>query len=79
MTYDRKTKRQAAIGFLICAPLTVAVVFLSPWKPHADFDVTGVLWLMQNILPLFLFSIFFALASGAAIVWLRCKTRKLRD
>lgn len=53
--------------------LALGVIFLAPWQPRADFDVVGVLWLMQNILPLTVFCVLLAGASGAGIVWLRCK------
>jgi hypothetical protein len=76
--YSSKTKRQAAIGFVVCSLLTLGTIFIPHWQPRADFDVTGVLWLMQNILPLTFLSVFFALASGAGIAWLRCKRRESR-
>ena len=41
------------------------VILFAHWEPRADFDVTGVLWLMQNILPLTIVCILFVLASGA--------------
>jgi hypothetical protein len=73
--YNEKTQRQAAIGFVVFLVLTVGMIFIPHWQPHADFDVTGVLWVMQNILRLICFSVFFALAMGAGIVWWRCKRR----
>jgi len=72
----RKRKRQAAFGFVIFSILTLGTIFIPHWQPRADFDVTGVLWLMQNLLPLTFLSIFFALATGAGIVWLRCRVRE---
>ena len=53
--------------------LALASIFFLHWQPRADFDVIGILWLMQNILPLIIFSIFFVFAVGAGIVWLKCK------
>lgn len=75
MLYNERTQRQAAIGFVVFVVLTVGMIFIPHWQPRADFDVTGVLWIMQNILPLIFFSVFFALAMGAGIVWVRCKRR----
>jgi heme/copper-type cytochrome/quinol oxidase subunit 2 len=74
-----KTQTRAGIGFVVFTILALASIFLLRWQPRADFDVTGVLWLMQNILPLIIFSVFFALAAGAGIVWLRCRRRARRQ
>ena len=73
-----KTQTRAGIGFVVFTILALASIFLLRWEPRADFDVTGVLWLMQNILPLIIFSVFFALAAGAGIVWLQCRSRARR-
>ena len=78
MDYSSRTQRRAGIGFAIFAVLTLGVILLGHWEPRADFDVIGILWLMQNILPLILFSVFFAGATGAAAVWLRCKIHERR-
>jgi len=73
---NRQSQRRAAIGFVVFALLTLGSIFLLRWQPHADFDVTGVLWLMQNIVPLIIFSVCFALATGAGIAWLRGRSRE---
>ncbi len=73
MHYNRQTKRQAGFAFVVCCLLMLGVIFAGRWQPRADFDVVGVLWLMQNILPLTVFCVLLAVASGAGIVWLRCK------
>ncbi|SRR5713226_1120105 len=73
-----RTKKKALLGFIVCAILALAVIFLAHWTPRADFDIIGSLWIMQNILPYALFSILFAGAIGAVCVWLRCKFRELR-
>ena len=78
LDHTSKTRKRAAIGFIVGAVLTLGSVFILPWRPRADFDVTGVLWLMQNIIPLIIFSLFFVLASGAGIVWLQCKRRETK-
>jgi hypothetical protein len=72
------TKKRAAIGFVAGLILTLSSIFMLRWQPRADFDVTGVLWLMQNAVPLIVFSISFVIASGAGIVWLQCKRREAR-
>jgi hypothetical protein len=74
-----KTQNRAGIGFVVFTALALASILLLRWEPHADFDITGVLWLMQNILPLIIFSVFFALAAGAGIVWLQCRRRARRQ
>jgi hypothetical protein len=74
-----RAKNVAIIGFVVCAVLALGVIFLAHWEPRADFDIIGVLWIMQNILPFALFSILLAAAIGAASVWLRCKIRELRE
>ena len=76
---SRKTKKQAAFGFVVCSLLALAVVFFARWQPRADFDVVGVLWLMHNVLPLTVFGVLFVGASGAGIVWLRCKFADAKD
>jgi hypothetical protein len=74
-----KTQNRAGIGFVVFTALVLASIFLLRWQPRADFDVTGVLWLMQNMLPLVAFSVFFVLAAGAGIVWLQCRRRARRQ
>jgi hypothetical protein len=37
--------------------LIVGIVAVAPWVPRADFDVTGLLWMMQNIVPILLLGI----------------------
>ena len=78
LEYTAKTKGRAAIGFAAGLILTLGSIFMLRWQPRADFDVTGVLWLMQNAVPLIVFSISFVVASGAGIVWLQCKRRETR-
>ena len=67
---------KAGIGFVVFTILALASIFLLHWQPRADFDVIGILWLMQNILPLIIFSIFFVLATGAGVVWLKGQRRR---
>jgi hypothetical protein len=73
-----KTQNRAGIGFVVFTLLVLASIFLLRWQPRADFDVTGVLWVMQNVLPLITFSVFFILAAGAGIVWLQRRSRARR-
>ena len=76
MQCNERTRKQAGVGFVVFAVLTIGTILIPRWQPHADFDVTGMLWIMQNILPLIFFSVFFALAVGAGVTWLRCKRRR---
>jgi hypothetical protein len=73
----RSQKRAGAIS-LICSAMTLAVILFAPWKPRADFDVTGVLWLMQNILSFIIVCSLFVFASGALLQWLRLKFKDNR-
>jgi hypothetical protein len=75
MQCPEKTRKQAAVGFVVFSLLTVGMLFVPLWQPRADFDVTATLWIMQNVVPLILTSGCFALATGAGITWLRCKRR----
>jgi hypothetical protein len=74
-----REKRRAGIGFLACTMAALGVVLLAHWEPRADFDILGVLWLMQNILPFTLLCILFAGATGALCVWLRWKFRASKN
>ncbi len=74
----QREKRRARIGFLTCGLAALGVVFLAHWQPRADFDVTGVLWLMQNLLPFSLFSLMFAGAAGALCAWLQLVIKEKR-
>jgi len=74
-----KTQNRAGLGFVVFMLLVLASIFLLRWQPRADFDLTGVLWVMQNVLPLITFSVFFLLAAGAGIVWLQCRNRARRQ
>jgi hypothetical protein len=74
-----RTKKVALIGFVVCSVLALATMFLAHWKPRADFDIIGILWVMQNLVPFALFSILLAGAIGAACVWLQCKFRERRE
>jgi len=67
-----KERRRAGIGMVACPAAALVLVLFAPWKPRADFDVTGILWLMQNILPFTILAILCAGATGAFSVWLRC-------
>ena len=73
---DRKLNKNSLVGFLVCTTGVVFVLLFAHWQPRADFDVTGTLWLMQNILPFTLFCILFAGAAGALVVWLRGRFSK---
>ena len=66
-----KGNKNALVGFLVGSTGAIMVLLLGRWQPRADFDVTGTLWLMQNALPLTVFSLLFAVASGALVVWLQ--------
>ena len=78
MQQNDKTKKRSLAGFLVFAVLAVVLVLLVPWKPRADFDVIGILWIMQNIVPFALLCVLIAGALGAGITWLQCKIREAR-
>ncbi len=79
MTDIGKNQRRALVGFLIFGVLSLTVILFAPWQPHADFDITGALWIMQNIVPFTLLCVLGACALGAFITWIRLKFRKIRD
>jgi len=74
-----KTKKRVRNGFVVFSILALAVVFLAHWQPHADFDVIGILWLMQNIIPFAILCVLFAGATGALCVWLKCEFRDWQE
>jgi hypothetical protein len=75
---DDKTKKQAFVGFILFTVLASGVILFAPWKPRTDFDIIGVLWIMQNIVPFVVSCVLVAVALGAGTVWLRYKIRELR-
>ena len=79
MPNNDKTKRRALIGFWVFTVLSLAVILLAPWQPHADFDIIGILWIMQNIVPSTVLCVLVAGALGAGITWLRSRIRKVRN
>jgi len=74
-----KSKRRALIGFLIFTALSLAVILFAPWQRHADFDIIGILWIMQNIVPFTVLGVLVGGALGAGITWLRYKIREVRN
>jgi len=78
MTTSGSHKRVGIIS-LVCGAAALAVILFAPWKPRADFDVTGLLWLMQNILPFTIVCVLFVVASGALAEWLRLRFRNNRQ
>jgi len=79
LSASKRTKKTALFGFVACAILALAVIFLGHWEPRADFDVIGILWIMQNILPFALFSILLAGAIASLGVWLKSAFRERRQ
>lgn len=43
----------------------------APWAPSADFDVTGILYVMQNAFPLFVMGALIAITAGGAGAWIQ--------
>jgi cytochrome bd-type quinol oxidase subunit 2 len=68
---DRPRRNAARLSFAVCAILLAVLVWLVPWRPRADFDVVGFLWLMQNIVPAIGVCILFVAAIVSLGVWLR--------
>ncbi|HEY3028316.1 MAG TPA: hypothetical protein VGJ55_19365 [Pyrinomonadaceae bacterium] len=73
---ERQENKNALVGFLVCTTGALFVLLFGRWQPRADFDVTGTLWLMQNILPVIVLCVLLAGATGAFVVWLRSKLAK---
>lgn len=45
--------------------------FRLQWTPHADFDVSGLLWVLQNLPRLFALVVSFLFAGVALYSWVR--------
>jgi len=73
MQQNDRTKKRALAGFLVFTVLAAVLVLVVPWKPRADFDVVGILWIMQNIVP---FAVLCVLIAGALGPALRCSNAK---
>ena len=65
---DRNAQRVGARVAAIVAVITGGIAFFLHWEPHADFDITGVLWLMQNVIPL-LALLVAVVSAGLALGW----------
>jgi hypothetical protein len=78
MTNASSQKRRAIIS-VVCGAGAMVVILFAHWEPRADFDVTGVLWLMQNIVPFTIVCVLFVFASGALAQCLRLRFRKDRQ
>ena len=63
------SQRVTAITVIVCAILDAALVVFVPWRPRADFDVIGILWIMQNIVPFTAVCIVSAIGVGALATW----------
>jgi hypothetical protein len=72
-----QTRREPSFGLGWRFPLAVLVlssaatllsVMLWTWQPRVDFDVPGVLWLLQNLPGVALVALFGAVALGALAV-----------
>jgi hypothetical protein len=74
----KPAQRLYRIGAIACAALAVVPGYYAVtlrWAPHADFDIVGILWLMQNmprLLACLLTSVF-----GAAAIY--CAARAAAD
>ncbi len=79
MDDNGKAKKRALVGFLAFSVPALALILFAPWQAHADFDIIGILWIMQNIVPFTVLCILVAGALGAGITWLRCKIREVRN
>lgn len=70
-THSRRHQKAGRLAFVVCTILMSALVIVAPWQPRADFDVVGVLWLMQNIVPFIGVCILIVAAVVSLGVWLR--------
>lgn len=67
---NRKRWRTAMAAVLLLASALFAAVWIFwPWEKHADFDIIGVLWLMQNAVPLTILFVLLFVAAGALAAW----------
>ncbi len=47
------------------------MVLKAPWVPHADFDVVGFLWVLQNLGPIVVRGLLIVFGVGALYAWYR--------
>jgi hypothetical protein len=70
------SRKRQGIASAVCGAAALLLIVFAHWEPRADFDVTGILWLMQNILPLSVVGILFVVASGALAQLLLSRLRE---
>jgi hypothetical protein len=64
--------RAAALFFTTLAVIFGGVSLRMKWgHAHADFDVLGVMWLMQNVGQIGILLLFLTCALGALYFWIR--------
>jgi uncharacterized YccA/Bax inhibitor family protein len=64
--------RAAAFFFSILAVIFGVVALRMKWgHAHADFDVLGVIWLMQNAGQIAILVLFLICAIAALVFWIR--------
>jgi hypothetical protein len=71
LSNPQRARRIYGITFSISTILAVAAVLLLHWESHADFDVIGILWLMQNALPLVIVIALLSVVLGSFLSWRR--------
>jgi hypothetical protein len=60
--------RVPLVVLVLSSTATLLSVRTWTWQPRVDFDVLGVLWLLQNLAGVALVSLFGGLALGAIVV-----------
>ena len=66
-----QTAARRRVGLLLAvagSATSVLWIAFAPWTPAADFDVTGILFLMQNIGPLVVLGILAAIACVGLVI-----------
>jgi hypothetical protein len=71
----RRARKTCMITFAVASTIAVAVIAGARWEPHADFDVTGILWLLQNGVPALVVAVALIAATWAAVRWISLRGR----
>jgi len=70
----KPVQRVSLVGAVACAILALVPGYYAVtlrWAPHADFDVVGILWLLQNLPRLVAWVLTAALGAAAFYLGVR--------
>jgi hypothetical protein len=70
-------KRAYLIAAIICTAFSLGLGYWCTrirWASRIDFDVVGLLWLMQNVVPVSLIIVTLGFAGAAIYCWVRARS-----